>query len=198
MKKIWIVFAYLVCISIWNAAEVQDSNVTELQAANFLAAQNIIVDKSYNPQEYELSTPIQRKAVMKIVMKLSWKYVPDKCTGEFIDVPDAWPCKYIESALREWYITANPTFRPDDNITKTEAMKLVLKSKSISKFVDSGNWQQDYMSTAFQYGIITTKYFDYDALATRWWIFQIATATIKKEEVIKARMTEKLMSDEAL
>jgi hypothetical protein len=62
----------------------------------------------------------------------------------------------------------------------------------------TSNWQEDYMMTAYEYGIISEKYYTYDANATRGWIFQIATATIEKEEEIKEIQEEKLMSDEAM
>lgn len=122
---------------------------------------------------------------MKIVMKLSEKDVPDTCRGEFSDVDtNDWPCKYIEAALDAEYIAANDTFRPYDFITMTEAMKLVLKSKGIQKIQETDNWQEDYMMTAYEYGIIGEKYYNYNDNASRGWIFQIATATIKNEEEI--------------
>jgi hypothetical protein len=54
------------------------------------------------------------------------------------------------------------------------------------------------MMTAYEYGIIDEMYYTYDTNATRAWIFQIATATIEKEEAIKEIQEEKLMSDEAM
>jgi hypothetical protein len=170
----------------------------EYEAAMFLATQGIIVNH-WSADLYELDKEIQRQATIKIVMKLSWRDVPDVCRGEFSDVDTTtWPCKYIEAALDAEYIAANDTFRPFDNITMTEAMKLVLKAKWIVKTQETSNWQEDYMLTAFEYGIIDEKYYTYDANATRGWIFQIATATIEKEEEIKEIQKDKLMSDEAM
>ncbi len=173
---------------------------TPLDAAIFLAGEGIIADKTENPTEFRLLDTITRKEVMKIVMKLSGKTIIDECNGSFSDVSADWGCKYIESALRAGYIAENPTFRPDDNITKTEAMKLVLKAKNIAKTQVTDNWQEDYMETAYEYGIIERKYSDYNADASRGWIFQITTSTIEKEEEIKIKVQEreKLMSDEAM
>ena len=170
-----------------------------LEAAFSLTDKWIIVDHKNNTHLYELDKEIQRQAVMKIVMKLSGKDVPDTCRGEFADVDTTtWPCKYIEAALDTWYIAQNETFRPFDNITLTEAMKLVLKSKEIQKIQETDNWQEDYMMTAYEYGIIDEKYYNYNDFATRGWIFQVATATIEKEEEIKTKQEEQLISDEAL
>lgn len=189
---------------IWDSTDPIIMNVSSDQssvliAAKFLASEGIIVDRGDNIDLYDLDNEIQRQAVMKIVMKLSWKTIPEGCRGEFSDVDvNDWPCKYIEAALDAWYIAANDTFRPYDSITLTEAMKLVLKAKGIEKTQVTSNWQEDYMVTAYEYGIIDEEYYNYNADATRGWIFQIATATIEKEEEIKVKQEEKLMSDEAL
>jgi hypothetical protein len=63
-------------------------------------------------------------------------------------------------------------------------MKLVLRSKGIQKIQETSAWQEDYMLTAFEYGIIDQKYTDYNTQASRGWIFQIATATLEQEEEI--------------
>lgn len=173
---------------------------TESEAANFLAEKGIIVAHYDDSELYELGKTIERKAVMKIVMKLSGKTISDTCRGAFSDVQSGWHCKYIEAALDAGYIAENDIFRADDQITYTEAMKLVLKAKGIEKTQETENWQEDYMMTAYEYGIITSKYSNYNENATRGWLFQIATATIEKEEEIKIKIEEKekLMSDEAM
>jgi len=172
----------------------------ELEAANFLWGEKIIKNYSDSPNNYRMMDTITRKETMKIVMKLSWLEVKDSCEGKFNDVTNDWGCKYIESALKAGFIAQNDMFRPDDNITKTEAMKLVLKAKWIKKTLKTKNWQSDYMETAYEYGIIEEKYTDFNADALRGWIFLITTATIKKEEEIKEKAQEKKkkMSDEAL
>lgn len=170
----------------------------EIETANFLAWKDIIKDYSSDTIAYRLDDTITRRETMKIVMKLSWITIEDKCEEKFDDVKNGdWGCKYVEAALDAWFIAENDNFRPDDNITKTESMKLVLKAKSINKSQKTDNWQEDYMETAFKYGIIETKYSDYNADAKRWWIFTIATATIVKEEEIKKKQEEKKYSDEA-
>jgi hypothetical protein len=54
------------------------------------------------------------------------------------------------------------------------------------------------MMTAFEYGIIDEKYYNYNDNASRGWLFQIATSTIEKEEEIKIKQKDNLISDEAL
>ncbi len=168
---------------------------SELWAAQFLGSKWIIKNQE-DSNDFRLSDTITRKEVMKIVMKLSGKTIPDTCNWVFSDVPADWGCKYIETALTAWYIAANDTFRPDDNITKTEAMKLVLKAKWIQKIRETVSWQSDYMETAYFYGIIDSKYTDFNAHAHRGWIFSIATATIQKQDEIFEKGW--IISDEAL
>lgn len=198
-----------------NALSLTEQGYREYNAANYLADLGIIKDVrpdiDITGTEYELigwgedlaiieayrlNATITRKEVLKVVMKLSEKDVPDTCREHFNDVPNDWGCKYIEAALDAEYIADNATFRPDDNITKTEAMKLILKAKGVQKTQQTDAWQEDYMMTAYEYGIVTEKYYDYNADATRGWIFAIATATIEKEEEIMEKGG--IMSDEAM
>jgi len=86
--------------------------------------------------------------MMKIVMNLSGKSVPNECKGSFGDVVNDWGCKYIESALANGFIASNANFRPNDSISKAESMKLILKAKDIDKAYNTSNWQADYMKTA--------------------------------------------------
>jgi len=149
-------------------------------------------------QLYRLWDAITRQEVMKIIAKISEETMVDTCRWDFDDVKTWWGCKYIEWALDKWYIAKNSTFRPNDNITKTEAMKLILKVKGISKVTETDNWQKDYADTALEYDIVEEAYSDYNADAYRGWLFVIATATIEKEEEIKVKIEKKkeLMSDE--
>ena len=216
MKKISISIA-IVCSLIFqvSALSLSKEGIRELESANFLADKWIIrdvriwldiTDTQYEligwgeimaiMDGYRLHETITRKEAMKIVMKLSGKTITDTCRWVFSDVPADWWCKYIEAALDAWYIAANPTFRPDDNITKTEAMKLVLKAKWVQKIEETDAWQSDYMETAYFYGIIDDKYTDFNANAFRGWIFTIATATIEKEDEIFEKGW--IISDEAL
>ncbi|MDQ7023505.1 MAG: S-layer homology domain-containing protein [Candidatus Gracilibacteria bacterium] len=137
---------------------------------------------------------------MKIIAKLSGKTVKDKCDGIFPDVDKkSWGCKYIEFAYRENLIAKNDLFRPNDFITKTESMKLILKAKNIKKTRITTNWQEDYMITAYEKGIIEEKYTDFNASALRGWIFATATSVVKKEIEEKIRIKkENKISGESL
>lgn len=167
----------------------------QLSATQYLADLEII-KKQDNVENYKLDSTITRKETMKIVAKLSWKEVSTECLGIYSDVDKAdWWCKYIEFAYREGFIAKNTTFRPNDSITKTEAIKLILKARWIEKSLKTDNWQADYMNTALIKWIIREEYTDYNTYALRWWIFDATTVVVKK--AIKERKIE-VYSDEAL
>ncbi len=181
---IWSTFAY---------------TLKEIESAQYLA--NIKIIQNHDDlEDFKLGSFITRKEVLKTVGKLSAQKIEDKCDGIFSDVDkNDWGCKYIEFAYREWIIAKNDTFRPEDLITKTEAVKLILKVKGVEKTQVTTEWQEDYMVTAFEKGIIEEKYSDYNANATRGWIFKIATAVVKQDREMKMKNGEfDIYSDEAL
>ena len=103
---------------------------TSLEAANKLATLGVIVDNSSNPSDYRLGDTITRREMLKIMMKLSTVTVDDSCEGKFADLPASdWGCKYAEAALANGMIAANANFRPDDNVSKIEALKMIFKAR---------------------------------------------------------------------
>jgi len=200
MKKvtIFLLIAFLFSSVYANdlSDRIESDNKIWTDAALFLAEKGFIENFNPEPEWYRLTETITRKEMMKVVMKMSGKKVIDYCRGEFLDVVDDWGCKYIEAGLDARFIAKNEKFRPDDNITKTEAMKLILRSKQVRKIGTTEIWQQEYMETAYLYGIIDEKYFDYNSDATRVWIFEAAAALIELENEIARRGG--IISDESL
>lgn len=145
-----------------------------ISAANTLAAKGVITASS----DFRLNDTITRKEMMKIVMNLSGKNVPDTCKGSFWDVTNDWGCKYIEAALVNGFIAKNASFRPDDTITKAESIKLALGARGISKATDTGDWQADWMNTAFDNSLLSAKYSDHNTKALRGWIFGLGASPI--------------------
>jgi hypothetical protein len=105
--------------------------------------------------------------MMKIVMNLSGKNIMEKCSGMFSDVASDWGCKYIEAALANGYIAKNATFRPNDTITKAESMKLIAQARGLTKVQSTSDWQDDWMMTGLKNSLVSAKYMDHTAKATR-------------------------------
>jgi len=95
----------------------------------------------------------------------------EECRYIFADVEGDWGCKYIEAALENWYIAWNEWFRPNDTVSKSEALKLIFKARWIEKRYDTRNWQEDYISSAYYLWYIENKPETHTENATRWWIF---------------------------
>lgn len=159
---------------------------SQTDAANTLATKGVITSQSSSAW-YKLWSQITRKEIMKVVMNLSGKSVTDSCNKSFSDVEADWGCKYIESALSHGFIAKNPTFRPNDSITKAESLKLILKARWIEKAHNTWDWRQDYMLTAYGEGVISSKYSDHDTKALRGWIF---SASVWEEKVMKDEMAK--------
>lgn len=175
MKKIF-VFFFILTFWLFSTSYAEENN--EIVSANFLASKGFISDNSNNPTNYRLDETITRKEMIKIVVKVAWLEVEEKCEKKFSDVSEDWGCKYIESALKAWFISFNNwIFRPDENITKTESLKLVFKARGIQKLYNTSHWQEDYMKTAFDLWLITAQYSDYNTNAFRGWIFVIIAKT---------------------
>jgi len=81
------------------------------------------------------------------------------------------------SALDNDFIEWLQGFRPNDRVTKTEALKLIFKAKNIEKSYNTSYWQEDYISTAYYKGYIDEKFKNYNETASRWWIFLTASRT---------------------
>ncbi len=157
---------------------IKAADFSELEAANKLAFEKVIVDKSPTPSEYRLDDTITRREMLKIMMKLSSVLVEDKCEGKFADLSAVdWGCKYAEAALAKGYIAPNTNFRPDDNVSKIEALKMIMQARGIAKD-DAADWRVGYITAAVTYEILDTSgtygsFTDYDTQALRGWIFVV-------------------------
>jgi hypothetical protein len=53
-------------------------------------------------------------------------------------------------------------FRPDDNVSKIEALKMILQSRGFSNTDTNQDWRAEYVKTAVSQGILSTGFTDYD------------------------------------
>jgi S-layer homology domain len=59
-----------------------------------------------------------------------------------------WGCTYIEAALALGIISKNTDFRPDDTVSKIEALKMILRVREIKQYYNTGDWRKDYLELA--------------------------------------------------
>lgn len=182
-------------------------NKTELESANSLAEQKIINNHVNNPENYNLSDNVLRQeiaAVARWVAKLPKKW---RCDNEFKDLtdtkPNTWACRNVEALVDNDLIAKNEYFRPEDKITKSETIAMLIKAIWFDyKFNPNSdkNWQEQIVEYAASKGVVEL-FTDYNTDATRWWVFQVADTTIRKDIEIKKQeeiKKKKLYTDEAM
>jgi len=182
-------------------------NKTELESANSLAEQKIINNHVNNPENYNLSDNVLRQeiaAVARWVAKLPKKW---RCDNEFKDLtdtkPNTWACRNVEALADADLIAKNEYFRPEDKITKSETIAMLIKAIWFDyKFNPNSdkNWQEQIVEYAASKGVVEL-FTDYNTDATRWWVFQVADTTIRKDIEIKKQeeiKKKKLYTDEAM
>ncbi len=171
-------------------------NKTELESANSLAKQKIINDRSSDPKKYMLDSHVLRQeiaAVARWVAKLEKK---GKCDNLFKDLSDTkpnwWACRNVEVLVDNDLISKNETFRPEDKITKSETIAMLIKAIGFDYKMDPDsdkNWQEQVVEYAIEKKVIE-PFTDFNTNATRGWVFQVADTTIRKDIEIKAKKAE--------
>lgn len=155
---------------------------SSVDAANKLATQGVIVDKSANPADYRLGDNITRREVMKVAIQLAACQdvsLNTEYKGEFSDVPSTdWAWKYAETAVDNGFIAANATFSPARNVTKAEALKMIMNAAQVAKADGESNFWAAYVKGGVDAGIVNS-FSDYDTAATRGWIFNAAASALE-------------------
>lgn len=107
---------------------------TDVSNANYLADNNIITKQS-DSVRYRLSDNITRAEVVAIALKIKGVKDPAsyKCKKYFSDtVQNDWVCRAVEVAADNWIVSRNNKFRPQDKITRAEALALLMRAGNLS------------------------------------------------------------------
>jgi len=152
----------------------------EIEAANKLAAAKVIKDNSANVADYKLGDNITRREMAKVMINLAEIEVTDSCEGKFADLPAGdWGCKYAEAALAKGFVAANATFGADNNISKWESLKFILKAKGMEKAEGVEPFQAAYVKAAMDAKVISESFTDYNTSAKRGWIFMAGANSLE-------------------
>jgi len=173
MKKFLIII-----VLIPNIINVTAYYNSEKLAADFLSYKDVI-NTQEDPNNYELDKEITRREMAKVTLRLSEKNISDKCEWLFEDLKAGdWWCKYAESGLNYGFFAPNKYFHPDLNISKIEALKMIIKARWIKK-EETEDWRKWYVLAWVKVGLLEEKFSDYDTKARRWWIFVIGQNAIE-------------------
>lgn len=161
---------------------------TAQAAADKLAASGFIVDQSANPAAYRLADNLLRQEavgtaanVLGILTTPLSSYV---CKGQFSDVKasSGWVCRAAELAAAAGLTNAaNATFRPQDNLSRYEALVFALRAAGL---VPAGSQTQaGLIQLGVDNGLITSAAgFNATAAATRGEFFQYVVRALDAAE----------------
>lgn len=192
-KKIWIA---LVSSLFFANASFSYSNA-ELNSANFLAKKWIIVDKSFDPKKYNLDKNVLRQEIAAISLWISWVQKSQNCQNLFNDIsnkkPNSWICFVVEPLANAWLIAKNKFFKPETNVSKAEAVGIIVKATFWDKYNANNSlgysWQKQVVDFAAKEWILE-NFSDYEAYATRWFIFEMAKKAIEKNWKIENKIIQ--------
>ena len=127
---------FAVSIVLFSVFSVFAYDDTDINIANSLASEDIIVDQSQSPAQYNLDAKILRQEVIGIALKIKWTTLPGDytCKGYYSDTKqNDWVCRAIELAADDWVITrGNKTANPGKYITRAEALAMLMNAAGVA------------------------------------------------------------------
>lgn len=201
MKKIISILLLSLLLSINSSFATVIQKDSMISAANSLASRGIINDHEDDPESYNLDDNVLRQEIAAVARWVAWLDKKKTCDNIFddvkIDTPNKWACFNVEPLVENDLISKNKFFRPEDKITKSESIAMLIKAIWFDYKLDensSKNWQEQVVEYAVSKWVVE-NFTDYDTEATRWWIFVVADTTI---EVKAIEVEKQKYSDEVL
>jgi hypothetical protein len=156
----------------------------EIAAASALATKGYINTQT-NVSDYNLDMFISRAEISKVAANVAELSASASCGNKFADVsattPNNWVCGYVEALLANGFVSANADYNPNANLTKAEAVKLMLTVAGEEVSFEDATWQADFVSYAVENGFVS-NFSDYNTSATRGFVFSVAAAATSTEE----------------
>lgn len=163
-------------------------STNELTAANFLAKKGYIVDQTANPANYQLDRQVLRQEIAALARARANVEKTTTCMNVFRDVsattPNTWACYTVEALANAGLIAKNPNFRPEANITKAEAVGMIVKAAYGSEYAPEagkGDWQKQVVDFATAKGVIS-NFTNYTTPATRGFVIELTANTLKENK----------------
>lgn len=202
-KIIFLLLSFLMILSA-NASFTVQQKATMVDAANSIALKWIINNHSDDTNKYNLEDNVLRQEIAAVARWISGIQKKTKCNNIFADLsatkPNNWACYNVEVLVDNNLISKNANFRPEDKITKAEALWMLIKAIWFNYNYDNTNiksWQEQLVEYSVDKWLVE-KFSDYNTLATRGWIFIVTDTILKKEDEIKQQTQDKKYSEEVL
>lgn len=188
-KKSTAAVALVTLVSSVFTTGVSAYSTSEIEAANTLAQAGVIVDQSANPAAYNLDQNVLRQEIAAVARGIAGLDKKTTCDGVFTDVsattPNTWACYSVEALADAGLIAKNAQFRPEANISKAEAVGMVVKAAFGDAYAYDASkgttWQEQVVAFAVANGIVS-NFTNYDTAATRGFVFEAGANAMSSTE----------------
>jgi len=188
-KKTTAAVALVTLVSGIFSTGVSAYSTSEIEAANTLAQAGVIVDQSANPAAYNLDQNVLRQEIAAVARGVAGLSKETVYSNVFSDVtattPNTWAWASVNALANAGLVAKNPTFRPEANISKAEAVGMVVKAAFGDQYsFDSSKgttWQEQVVAFAVANGVVSS-FTNYDTAATRGFVFDAAANAMSTED----------------
>ncbi|MBV1758616.1 MAG: S-layer homology domain-containing protein [Dethiosulfatibacter sp.] len=158
MKKIILLIVLILALSAGSAYAVEFSDIKDTkyeEAVEFLSAYGII--NGYPDGTFRPDQPITRGEVSKIAtFMMGYGDFAKNMESNYTDMSDHWATRYVDIAnafdIVQGYLDGS--FGPDNNITYSEAVTMVVRTLGYTDVSLPGSWPYDYFVKAGDLGIV--------------------------------------------
>lgn len=188
-KKTTATIALVALVSGIFSTGVSAYSSTQVEAANALAEAGIINDHSSDAAAYNLDQNVLRQEIAAVARGIAGLDKKTTCDNVFADVsattPNTWACLSVEALADAELIAKNENFRPEANISKAEAVGMMVKAAfgdDYSYDASKGtSWQEQVVEFAAANGVVAS-FTNYDTAATRGFVFESGANSISSTE----------------
>ena len=193
-KKSTATVALVALLSGVFSAGVSASSSTEIEAANALADNGVITDHSDDTAAYNLNQNVLRQEIAAVARGIAGLDKKTTCDESFTDVtattPNDWACYSVEALLDADLIASNTMFKPEMEISKAEAVGMMVKAAFGDEYAyDAGlatSWMEQVVAFAVDKGVVK-NFTNYDTAATRGFVFEAGSEALimASDEVVE-------------
>jgi hypothetical protein len=177
-KKTTATLALVTLVSGLFSAGVSANSTTQIEAANGLAGAGYINNHSDDTAAYNLNQNVLRQEIAAVARGLAGLEKKSSCDNVFADVsattPNTWACASVEALADADLIAKNANFNPEANITKAEAVAMMIKASFPDYAYDATkgtSWQAQVVKFAADNAVVPS-FTNYNTAATRGFVFE--------------------------
>ena len=188
-KKTTAAVALVTLVSGIFSTGVSAYSTSEVGAANALAEAGIINNHSDNSAAYNLDQNVLRQEIAAVARGIAGLPKATTYSAVFSDVtattPNTWAWASVNALADAGLVAKNPTFRPEANISKAEAVGMVVKAAFGDAYAFDAakgtTWQEQVVAFAVENGVVSS-FTNYDTAATRGFVFEAGANALNSDD----------------